>query len=114
LDVQRGYVSITAAEEHYGVVIRHGLIDVAATAALRAIRTANPPHFDYGPERDAHEAIWTREAYHALTALLASLPVHWRFFVKGKMFAAMMTHPDIATAFAEIRVAYPEIPGAKT
>jgi N-methylhydantoinase B len=113
LDVQRGYVSVAAAEKSYGVVIHDGLIDTAATAALRAARTANPPHFSYGPERDAHEAIWTRHAYAELTALLASLPVHWRFFVKGKIFAAMQATCNVPAAFAQIRHTYPEIPEVK-
>jgi N-methylhydantoinase B len=113
LDVQRGYVSVSAAETAYGVVIRDGAVDLPATEALRAARrrTGETPHFAYGPERDAHEAIWTDAAYGVLTKLLAALPVHWRFFVKTKMFEAMAEKPqDVGVVFAAVRLAYPEIP----
>jgi N-methylhydantoinase B len=29
--------------------------------------------------------VWTRPAYDSMTALLGSLPVHWRYFVKRKL-----------------------------
>ncbi len=116
LDVQRGYVSLAAAEAAYGVVIRDGAADLAETAALRASRRRDGavPHFAYGPERDAHEAVWTVAAYAVLTGLLAALPVHWRFFVKTKMFEAMGAsapqRPTVQVVFATVREAYPEIP----
>jgi N-methylhydantoinase B len=113
LDVQRGYVSLGAAEAAYGVVVREGAVDAAATDTLRASRRGNgaQPHFAYGPERDAHEAVWTEDAYDQLTRLLAALPVHWRFFVKTKMFEAMADDAqDVPRVFATVRKAYPEIP----
>jgi N-methylhydantoinase B len=113
LDVQRGYVSLGAAEAAYGVVISDGVVDAAATNALRASRRSDAahPHFAYGPERDAHEAVWTPDAYDQLTRLLAALPVHWRFFVKTKMFEAMAEKAqDVPGIFATVREAYPEIP----
>ncbi|MEJ1976421.1 MAG: hydantoinase B/oxoprolinase family protein [Acetobacteraceae bacterium] len=117
LDVQRGYVSRAAAEADYGVLIGEDGLDPAGTAAARAARRgkAGNEHFAYGPERDAHEAVWTRAAYETLTALLAALPVHWRFFVKTKMFEAMADsatgseHPAVSTVFAAVRKNYPEI-----
>jgi len=90
-DVERGYVSVAAAEREYGVVIREGTVDRNATEVLRAERRAAEPqgrHFDLGPERETFERIWTRENYDDLTRLLAKLPVHWRFFVKTKIFDA--------------------------
>ena len=33
--------------------------------------------------------MWTRSAYDAMTALLASLPVHWRYFVKRKLMEGL-------------------------
>jgi N-methylhydantoinase B len=113
LDVQRGYVSVGAAKAAYGVVIREDAVDAAATDALRASRRRDDetPHFAYGPEREAHEAVWTADAYDQLTRLLAMLPVHWRFFVKTKMFEAMAENvQDVSRVFATVREAYPEIP----
>ncbi len=112
LDVRRGYVSPAAAEAAYGVVIRGGGVDMPATAALRASRRVPArAHFSYGPERDAHDAIWTEDGYGVLTGILAALPVHWRFFVKTKMFAEMRDHPGcVRSVFAAVRRSYPEIP----
>ncbi|MCC7275687.1 MAG: hydantoinase B/oxoprolinase family protein [Alphaproteobacteria bacterium] len=119
-DVVRGYVSVPAADEEYGVVIRDGAVDMAATVARRASMRRNEPegHFDFGPERIAYERVWTREAYDALTGILADLPVHWRFFVKGRIFAKVGQGEDgmagggraaIEQAYGEVRAEYPQI-----
>ena len=110
LDVQRGYVSRGAAASAYGVILDGERIDAAATARARR-RPPPAGHFAFGPEREAHEAVWTAEAYAELTALLAGLPVHWRFFVKTKMFEEMAAHPDaVGRVFAAVRAGYEEIP----
>jgi N-methylhydantoinase B len=114
-DVRRGYVSAEAALRDYAVAIRDGTVDDAATASLRATRRspiAAPYHV--GPEREAHERVWTDAAYAAMTEIMASLPTHWRFFVKQRLFA-MLTDPAedggaaVRAAFATIRNAYPEL-----
>ena len=115
LDVARGYVTPASAESDYGVVINNGEIDTDATDARRAAMRVNTTgaHFAFGPERDAHEAIWTRENYDVLTKILAALPVHWRFFVKTKIFEQMPTDepaPSVHDALARVRALYPEVP----
>jgi N-methylhydantoinase B len=118
LDVQRGYVSPEAAAAAYGVVIRDGAVDVAATEAARAAlrERETGAHFDFGPERDAHERLWTPAEYAALTEILGALPVHWRFFVKSKIFELMSPQKPqgnrtrVRTALAAVRAAYPEVP----
>jgi N-methylhydantoinase B len=117
LDVQRGYVSAAAAERDYGVVIRDGRVDEAATAALRAALAAggSEAHFHFGPEREAFERVWSRDAYAALTDVLAGLPVHWRFFVKTRLFDAMCDPPEegrkaVLRAFAALKESFPGIP----
>ena len=117
-DVERGYVSARSARDDYGVVIRDGAVDEAATAERRAGALARQTnaHFQFGPERDAFEAVWTRAQYDALTEVLAALPVHWRFFVKTKVFEAMRRAvaegraAEVPLALAEIRRAFPQIP----
>jgi N-methylhydantoinase B len=116
-DVARGYVSRGAANADYGVVIVEGAVDAKATAALRAElgqRSQPQAHFDFGPERTAFEAFWTRAAYDALTEILAGLPVHWRFFVKSRIFEAMETSETggadtVTAAFEAIVQAHPQI-----
>jgi N-methylhydantoinase B len=72
-------------------------------------------HFDFGPERVAFEAVWSRQNYATLTEILAALPLHWRFFVKSKIFQAMRSAPAgcepgrVHEAFATVRAAYPQI-----
>ncbi|MDB5414557.1 MAG: hydantoin utilization protein, partial [Rubritepida sp.] len=90
-DVVCAYITEAAAETDYGVVIRNEVVDEAATKALRDSRrsTEPHPHFHFGAEREAFERIWTASAYDAMTTILASLPIHWRFFVKHKLMAAI-------------------------
>jgi N-methylhydantoinase B len=117
LDVERGYVSAAAAAAQYGVVIEHGAVVIDATelrrASMRVAEDAAP--FDFGPERLAFEELWTRENYDVLTGILAGLPVHWRFFVKTKLFerlpaSARQTNENpVRTAFAALVETYPQI-----
>lgn len=115
LDVERGYVSAEMARARYGVVMTDGVIDKDASAALRATmrKNAHGGHFHFGPERDAFETVWHQRNYDALTQLLSALPVHWRFFVKTKVFAAIRdaaNDGDVGTAFAAVRRDYPQVP----
>ena len=111
LDVARGSVSTKAAEQDYGVILHNGTVDEAATTARRATMPRSNEHFAFGPERAAHEAIWTEDNYRNLTKVLAAMPVHWRFFTKTKLFAAMREPgTDVLAAFTQVRRAYPEMP----
>ncbi len=121
-DVRAGYVSPDRARADYGVVIRAGAVDAAATQAERATRPRPPAgqHFDGGPARRAFESVWTRDRYDALTRLLAGLPVNWRFFIKHRIFEAMGEDgaglPDGAAAvgaiYARLRARYRDLPAA--
>lgn len=92
MDHRRGWITAAHAREAYGVVIEAGAVDADATRALRARMAAQrgPERFYHlGPEREAFEAVWTEANYDALTEGLAALPVHWRFFAKHRVFAAI-------------------------
>jgi N-methylhydantoinase B len=117
LDVERGYVSASRAATDYGVVLCDGEVDEAATRARRLARRANgSAHFCFGPERDRFEAVWSPQAYAAMTAILAGMPIHWRFFVKTKLFASMKEMvergetPDVGRAMTRVRGVFPQIP----
>lgn len=92
LDHRRGWVSLEHARNRYGVVLLDGAVDDDATQELRA-GMAETHHeagfYDFGPYREAFEAVWTEGNYDALTDCLASLPVHWRFYAKHRIFAAI-------------------------
>lgn len=96
-DVRRHLVSREAAARDYGVVLAGDAVDEGATAerrkGLAAERGEGGGFFDYGPERSGFEAVWTEGNYAALTELLAGLPVHWRFFVKHRVFEAIDALP---------------------
>jgi N-methylhydantoinase B len=116
IDVERGYVSLEAAARLYGVVIRDGAVDAAATKAARDAATRPEGHFKFGPEREAYELVWTPAQYDILTAIMAALPIHWRFFVKTKIFEAIRDvgatgqEADVGQAFATVRSNFPQTP----
>jgi N-methylhydantoinase B len=107
-DVVCAYITPEAAEADYGVVIRDEVVDEAATTALRSSRRSNEPHphFHFGAQRDAFERIWTPSAYKAMTSILASLPIHWRYFVKRKLMEAIQAE---GSGEAEVEAAWQKI-----
>jgi N-methylhydantoinase B len=112
-DVARGYISEASARNDYGVALRDGAPDEAATAELRRAVPSSSSHFHFGPEREGYEAQWTDAAYDLLTEVLASLPIHWRFFAKTQIFARMTGRQGaegVAAAYAETRARFPELP----
>ena len=75
-DVRFGYVSAEAAERDYGVVLAGREVDEESTSALRArMREARGPlgEFDFGPEREAWEAVFDDATMSELNALLMQL-----------------------------------------
>jgi len=114
-DVRRGYVSVAAARADYGVALSDaGDVDEPATDSLRAAMRGRQGggFFDFGPERTSYEAIWTTERYARFTALMAALPIHWRFFVKTQIFAMTRERPDadFDAIFVDLVARYPQIP----
>ena len=112
-DVARGYVSAKAAERDYGVILKDGEVDEAATEAARAAMPApSGAFFHYGPEREGYEARWTDEAYDRLTEILGSLPIHWRFFTKTEIFRRLdgTGAAAVEAAFEATCARFPELP----
>jgi N-methylhydantoinase B len=85
-DVRRGFVSLEAAERDYGVAIVDGAIDAARTSALRAGRRNTAATFDFGPEREAWEAVFTDARMQALNRHLYELPKALRQEVRVQVF----------------------------
>ncbi len=90
-DVRRGFVSLANAEAEYGAVIKNDAIDAKATAARRALKKGATGNNGFGFNKAwlEFEAVWTLGNYERLTALLAKLPVEWRFFIKHRVFEGM-------------------------
>ncbi len=119
-DVRRGFVSAAVAERDYGVVIRDHEVDAEATEQRRQQLKAQESegHFDFGPEREAFERVWTRGHYAALTEVLSGVPVHWRAFVKAKLFdlveggeTSLEANPgsEVQAAFAALTQQFPQL-----
>lgn len=88
-DVRYGYVSEEAARCAYGVVVAGGVVDTAATAALRGrMRAARGSlrAFDFGPERDAWEGVFDDAAMSEMNALLMRLGPNVRARRRREMF----------------------------
>jgi N-methylhydantoinase B len=102
-DVSRGFVSLDRARDAYGVALRNGAVDEAATRALRAEAGRAQPsgHFDLGDARRAFEALWPEERYEALTRFLAGQPLRWRHHLKRRFFAAVAAGMGAELGLAE-------------
>lgn len=91
-DVRRGLVSVEAAERDYGVVIRDGGVDGAATQARRAAMSNAAPaeSFDFGDERQAWESVFEDGKLTELNALLRTLPLLIRHERRSAIFDAVL------------------------
>jgi len=115
-DVAQGKVSEAGARS-YGVVVRDGALDEAATTALRNQRGSRPQGMVFDPARLAFEKVWSDRAWDHLSARLFALPVEWRFFLKHEIFAAVNADAAaevdsvaaIERAYARLLQLYPQI-----
>ncbi len=86
-DVAQGLVSSEAAARDYGVVVVHGAVDEAATAARRATRV---PLDGNGPERTRWQAVFGAGDMTRFTAALAALPLARRQPVRRAVYDAVL------------------------
>jgi N-methylhydantoinase B len=112
-DVAWGFVSVAAARDVYGVVLRDGAVDGEATERCRAeMPRSGAGHFDYGAERTAFERQLPPASYDRLVDLLQTVPVTWRFYLKHQVFErleAEMTPEGIEHLFGSVKAAFPQL-----
>ena len=104
-DVENGFVSIEGAESDYGVIIRDGAIDMAATEARRgspALTASNEP-FGFGPARLAWDAVFDDDTMMELNRRLYALPKSRRQLVRRELFETVV--PALATGGADLDAA---------
>ena len=89
-DVRAGFVSMSAAERDYGVVIRDGAIDEAATQTRRASRPLREMGFGFGPEREAWEQVFDDTITTALATRLLALPASVRAQTRRRIIEAVV------------------------
>jgi N-methylhydantoinase B len=83
-DVRRGLVTAGAAREAYGVALSDDHVDVEATRALRAAERGSGAAFDFGPERERFETIWTDAMQLSLNRALGAHPLALRNYLKQR------------------------------
>jgi N-methylhydantoinase B len=89
-DIRCGFISLAAAKADYGVILRDGEVDIAATERWRLTHSSpRQAEFDVGTNRRDFELVWTPERYDLLTAFLAQQPVSWRHYLKHRFFRAV-------------------------
>ena len=86
-DVRRGLISTESARKDYGVAVRDGEVDATATRVLREGRPPRRVEFDYGPEREVFEAVWTDAMQMALNRTLVDYPLTLRNYLKQRTMA---------------------------
>ncbi len=66
---------------------------------MRRARGDKPPAaFDFGPEREAYEAVWTPALQDAILAATFDYPHRLRHFLRGRLFA----HLDARIAAGQV------------
>jgi N-methylhydantoinase B len=98
-DVEQGFVSRAVARREYGVVIGDdGRLDAAATKRLRAARPHHDARegFDFGPEREAWEAVFDDALMGELNRRLYALPKSVRYETRRRIFETAL--PDLPVA----------------
>lgn len=113
-DIRRGLVSVKAAGEAYGVVVREGQVDDGQTMRLREqmVQGRTRPMFDFGPERQAFDALWPEAAHRAFHAVLTDLPPRMRPYISQLLYkrlerqsgdARPVTTEEIAAAWSALQ-----------
>ncbi len=113
-DVQAGYVSVRAAFEDYGVVIAGDFVDDDATKRRRAEIQAKRPAaaaFDYGPERDAWDAVFDDASMLDFNQLLMQLPSSTRGRRRREIFERIV--PGLKRGGPPLDVAIGDIASAR-
>lgn len=107
LDLEDGLVSSGAAEEHYGVVIRGGKVDSAATEALRVQMRGGavaPEMFSFGSVRVSYEAAWPDVLQRAVNKATEGIPPLVREHVRHELMDSMEKSGEMTVSVEELRV----------
>jgi len=123
-DVRDGLVSRDTAEQVYGVVLGpDGRVDPEATTRTRRglDSLAAEPEFDFGPEREAYDALWTDAVRETLDAGVRDAPAAYQALIRLKAMDEIAAHArrapvtpaDVAriTTTVKQRFAWPDAPG---
>lgn len=97
-DIEAGLVSVEAARDQYGVVLRDGSVDAEATEAARTSRLIaddDAGAFALGPEREAWDEVFPPAWYDRFEAALFRMGAGERGRAKARLLDAVLTElPD--------------------
>lgn len=99
-DVRNGFVSESAAESAYGVIVRDGELDTEATLALRAEQGAKSLADGRGPERNGWDAVFEPALMDSLNLALLALPGTVRQRRRKDVFDAIL--PTLPEGFPRV------------
>ncbi len=109
-DILNQVITTQVATEVYGVVLRDGEVDTAATQAQRAVLAVyqEPGIFAFGPNRKEYERQWDAIASKALLHLLMNLAPSVRSYAKSLVHRqladlAVVRLVDVEHAWAELQ-----------
>lgn len=109
-DVEEELLTPEAAERDYGVVLRNGRVDEAATRARRARSTPDGGRFTFGEERDRYERVYPQELQHKIISTLLQYPAAIRVRLRERLWQEVVdpalqvgTPLDEATTVARLR-----------
>ena len=92
-DVRAGFVNVDEARTDYGVVIENGNINFRATETLRTQDRPSPAPFEFGPEREAWDRVFTDTRMLVLTDYLLSKPPALATRLRAQLFSDLL--PDL-------------------
>ena len=79
------------------------------------IRTFSEPNLRNVRQLTVNEKIWNKANYDTLTKILARIPIHWRFFIKHRIFEMMGNQETldsgekISTYFEGLLTEFPQL-----
>jgi N-methylhydantoinase B len=101
-DVEAGFLSPAEAEHLYAVAIRDGAVNAEATEGLRRRPREPRPWLNVGPERLAHEVVYSDEVASEIIRILEPFPTRLRSVLQSRLGRALAgrssapTHAELA------------------
>ncbi|MBS7700258.1 MULTISPECIES: hydantoinase B/oxoprolinase family protein [unclassified Chelatococcus] len=116
-DVAARLLTRDEACQQYGVVFdEEGLLDDAATEALRRAPRSLRPVVAHNDQQVEFEKLWSPERYDALTDVLSQTAIPWRHWVKKEIFTRIGETPAgadaklaVYEAFGAVRARFPHL-----
>jgi N-methylhydantoinase B len=101
-DVRAGLITAHKARDEFGLAIEDMAVDLAETERLRQAAPQSQKTFDFGPERDAHESVWSDEVATRFNKSLKGYNNRLRPIIARYIRDGMMEHGASVGAIDEL------------